>query len=89
MATKDRLKCRFWEDTSKSEVQAEGGDYLADVRDAKAAFETLSSQDTLDPERVAVLGQSAGVYTTCLLAKKNVKNIVDNRLDETNQLSPE
>ncbi len=55
----------------ESEVPADGGGYLADVRDAKAAYQALSSQKNVDPERVAVLGQSAGVYTACLLAKED------------------
>jgi len=62
-----------WDRRGKGESEAPGedGGYLADVRDAKAAYETLSSQKVVDPARVAVLGQSAGVYTACLLAKED------------------
>jgi dienelactone hydrolase len=62
-----------WDRRGRGESEAASGDdggYLADVRDAKAAYETLSSQKVVDPARVAVLGQSAGVYTACLLARE-------------------
>jgi len=50
------------------------GSYLDDVRDALSALEALSLQtDVIDPMRIAVLGQSAGVYTACLLAKESSK----------------
>jgi dipeptidyl aminopeptidase/acylaminoacyl peptidase len=51
------------------EVIKERGSYLDDVVDAKAALDEVASQDLIDPCRIAVLGQSAGVYTACLLAK--------------------
>lgn len=54
-----------------SESGIDGRGYLQDARDAMAAYQVLSSMDLIDPERIAVLGQSAGVYTACLLAKKD------------------
>lgn len=45
------------------------GDVFASARDARAALDCLLGQEQIDPEKVAVLGQSAGVYTICLLAK--------------------
>ena len=45
------------------------GDMFSTVRDTKAALDTLCSQDIVDPCRIAVTGQSAGVYTACRLAK--------------------
>jgi len=42
---------------------------LSAVRDAKAALNVLRSQEVIDSDRIAVLGQSAGVYTACLLAR--------------------
>jgi len=53
----------------ESEKPKEKGSYLDDVVDTRAALDALSSQDSIDPCRTAVLGQSAGVYTACLLAK--------------------
>lgn len=53
----------------ESDAAGDSGGYLADSRDAIAAYQALSSLDLVDPERVAVLGQSAGVYTACLLAR--------------------
>ncbi|MDM7912173.1 MAG: alpha/beta fold hydrolase [Methanotrichaceae archaeon] len=55
----------------KSERSEQWGGYLADARDAGAALETLCSQEIIDSERIAVLGQSAGVYTACLLARED------------------
>ena len=52
----------------KSEGQA--GDVFAQARDARAALHALQSQEEIDPQRIAVLGQSAGVYTVCLLARE-------------------
>lgn len=54
----------------ESEAPLYEGGYLQDAEDAIAAYRALSSLDLIDPERIAVLGQSAGVYTACLLAKK-------------------
>jgi len=54
-----------------SEHPLQWGGYLADAHDAQAALEALISQEIIDSERIAVLGQSAGVYTACLLARKD------------------
>lgn len=54
----------------ESEPPVSDGGYLQDAEDAMAAYRALSSLDLVDPERIAVLGQSAGVYTAGLLAKK-------------------
>lgn len=55
----------------ESERPIHDGGYLQDGVDAIAAYRALSSHDLVDPERIAVLGQSAGVYTACLLAKND------------------
>lgn len=39
------------------------------VKDSKSALDVLCSQENIDSNRIAIFGQSAGVYTTCLLAK--------------------
>ena len=52
----------------KSEGQA--GDVFAQARDAIAALHALQGQEEIDSQRIAVLGQSAGVYTACLLAQE-------------------
>ncbi len=54
----------------ESENPIDEGGYLQDVKDAMAAYKALSSQEIVDPKRIAVLGQSAGVYTACLMAKE-------------------
>ncbi|MDM7938838.1 MAG: alpha/beta hydrolase [Methanothrix sp.] len=55
-----------------SEKPQRPGSYLDDVKDALAALQALSLQtDIIDPMRIAVLGQSAGVYTACLMAKED------------------
>lgn len=55
-----------------SEKPNRAGSYLDDVRDALAALQDLSLQDDIiNPDRIAVLGQSAGVYTACLMAKED------------------
>lgn len=53
----------------ESEGPEQKGDIFSTVRDTKVALDTLCSQDIVDPDRIAVTGQSAGVYTACLLAK--------------------
>jgi dipeptidyl aminopeptidase/acylaminoacyl peptidase len=53
----------------ESEQPHEPKGYLADVRDATAALDCLCTQEEIDPHRIAILGQSAGVYTACLLAR--------------------
>jgi dipeptidyl aminopeptidase/acylaminoacyl peptidase len=49
------------------------GDYFTEVRDVKAALDAFcanSNRNIVDPQRVAVFGQSAGVYVASLLAKE-------------------
>lgn len=56
----------------RSEGPSHGYNVFARARDAKAALDAFSSQvDVIDPDRIAVLGQSAGVYTACLLARED------------------
>lgn len=57
----------------ESENPAQWSGYLADVRDARAALDALCSQDAVDPKRIAILGQSAGVYTACLMAREDIR----------------
>ncbi|MDP2181759.1 MAG: alpha/beta fold hydrolase [Actinomycetota bacterium] len=47
------------------------GDYFTDVDDAIAALETIAAQPEADRDRIAVFGQSAGVYTSSLLAERS------------------
>lgn len=54
----------------RSEGAGEAADVFAQSRDAIAALHTLQSQEEVDSQRIAVLGQSAGVYTACLLARE-------------------
>jgi hypothetical protein len=44
-------------------------DSLSLVRDSRKALDVLCSQENIDSNRIAIFGQSAGVYTTCLLAR--------------------
>jgi len=41
---------------------------MTDVQDAESALRFLKEQPEIDPDRIAVMGRSAGVYFTCLLA---------------------
>ena len=43
---------------------------MTDVQDAQSALNFLSVQPEVDQGRIAVMGRSAGVYFTCLLAKR-------------------
>jgi dipeptidyl aminopeptidase/acylaminoacyl peptidase len=43
---------------------------MTDVQDAESAFHFLSEQPEVDSKRIAVMGRSAGVYFTCLLAER-------------------
>jgi dipeptidyl aminopeptidase/acylaminoacyl peptidase len=43
---------------------------LTDVEDAESALHFLSRQPEVDPQRIAVMGRSAGLYFTCLLASR-------------------
>lgn len=45
-------------------------DVETDVTDAQHALETLASTPEVDPNRVVVLGESAGAYFSCLLAAR-------------------
>jgi len=44
------------------------GDYHSQAEDALSAFRALSNTPRIDPRRIFVFGQSAGVYVACLLA---------------------
>lgn len=59
-----------WDKRGFGESEGQGGDVFAQARDARAALYALQSQDGIDPQRIAILGQSAGVYTACLMAKE-------------------
>lgn len=43
---------------------------MTDVQDAESALDFLRQQSQIDPDRIAVMGRSAGVYFTCLLAAR-------------------
>jgi pimeloyl-ACP methyl ester carboxylesterase len=43
---------------------------MTDVQDAESALHFLKDQPEVDPERIAVMGRSAGVYFSCLLAAR-------------------
>ncbi len=43
---------------------------MTDVQDAESALNFLSEQPEVDATRIAVMGRSAGVYFTCLLATR-------------------
>lgn len=59
-----------WDRRGFGESEGLRGDTLSAVRDAKAALGVLCSEKkTINPDRIAVAGQSAGVYTICLLAE--------------------
>ncbi|MDZ4655098.1 MAG: alpha/beta fold hydrolase [Coriobacteriia bacterium] len=51
--------------------EGEPGDYFTDVDDAMAALETVATRPEVDHDRIAVFGQSAGVYTASLLARRS------------------
>jgi len=44
---------------------------MTDVEDAESALNFLAAQSEIDPRRIAVMGRSAGVYFTCLLAERS------------------
>lgn len=44
---------------------------MTDVQDAESALQFLATQTEIDAERLAVMGRSAGVYFTCLLAARS------------------
>ncbi len=45
-------------------------DVLTDVQDAESALNTLASMPEVDADRIGVMGHSAGVYFSCLLAER-------------------
>jgi len=66
-----------WDRRGFGESSGPKGDLLSTLTDAKAALDALASQDdVVDPQRLVVLGQSAGVYTACLLAKEDTRPAV-------------
>jgi len=61
-----------WDRRGFGESEGLRGDTLSSVRDTKAALDVLCFQvEIVDPDRIAVAGQSAGVYTACLLGKED------------------
>lgn len=48
-------------------------DSLSLVKDSRSALDALCAQDLIDENRIAVFGQSAGVYTACLFAKDDLR----------------
>ena len=49
------------------------GNYFAQARDAQNALKMMRERPELDPDKIVVFGQSAGVYVATLLAKAGVK----------------
>ncbi len=45
-------------------------DVLTDVQDAESALKALASRPEVDANRIGVMGHSAGVYFSCLLAER-------------------
>ena len=65
-----------WDRRGFGESSGPKGALLTTLTDAKAALDALASQDdVVDPKRLVVLGQSAGVYTACLLAKEDPRPV--------------
>ena len=46
------------------------GDYFSEARDARSALAMMRGREELDPGRIAVFGQSAGMYVATLLARE-------------------
>lgn len=67
-----------WDKRGVRESEGAKNDSLSLFRDSVAALDVLCAQDIIDEKRVVVYGQSAGVYTTCLLAK-NLLERADSR----------
>lgn len=61
-----------WDRRGFGESGGSGGDTLSALQDTRAALDVLSSEGGIvDSDRIAVAGQSAGVYTACLLARED------------------
>ncbi len=60
-----------WDRRGCGMSEGQAGDVFAQARDARAALKALQNQEEIDRERISVLGQSAGVYTACLLARED------------------
>ncbi len=61
-----------WDRRGFGKSQGPPGDYFTEAKDAKAALDALClRKDIVDHDKIAVFGQSAGVYTSCLLAKED------------------
>lgn len=59
-----------WDKRGFGKSEGPSGDYFSQARDAKAAFDVLSSRkDIVDANRIVIFGQSAGVLVACLFAK--------------------
>lgn len=60
-----------WDKRGFGKSQGQPGDYFSQVQDAKAALDILNSKTSVvNKDKIAVFGQSAGVYVACLLAKE-------------------
>lgn len=62
-----------WDKRGVGESENGEKDSLSLVKDSRTALDALCAQDLIDANRIAVFGQSAGVYTTCLLAKDDTR----------------
>ena len=62
-----------WDKRGIGESESGKSDSLSLVKDSLSALDALCSQDLIDENRIAVFGQSAGVYTSCLLAKDDLR----------------
>ncbi|WP_440955656.1 alpha/beta hydrolase family protein [Methanosarcina sp. Mfa9] len=58
-----------WDKRGVRESEGDKNDALSLAQDSGVALDVLCAQDIIDENRVVIYGQSAGVYTTCLLAK--------------------
>ncbi|AKB17663.1 S9 family peptidase [Methanosarcina sp. WWM596] len=62
-----------WDKRGIGESESGNSDSLSVVKDSKSALDALCVQDFINENRIAVFGQSAGVYTSCLLAKDDLR----------------
>jgi dipeptidyl aminopeptidase/acylaminoacyl peptidase len=60
-----------WDKSGFGKSKGKKGDYFTQANDAKAALDILLCEhlDIVDPGKISIFGQSAGVFITCLLAK--------------------